>query len=100
MPMNRDAAARTLDAIADLVDLLRLSHSAAHRVEAELYGNAFNDADALSQQLHELRRSASELQMELEQFVSRESARPEIDSETPLRGFGSSRAPGRSENRT
>lgn len=85
MPMNRDAAARTLDAIADLVDLLRLSHGAAHRVEAELYGNAFNEADELSHQLHTLRQSAGVLQVELEQFVSRESARQEVDADTQAR---------------
>jgi hypothetical protein len=97
MPMNQDAAPRTLDAIADLVDLLRLAHSAAHRAESELAGSLFSRADEISQQLHSLRQTAHALQQELDRFVttgrspdSSENQAPE-DEYTEIEQFGGRR---------
>ena len=95
MPMNQDSAARTLDAIADLVDLLRLSHSAAHRAEAELTGGLFDQTDEISRQLHTLRQSARALQLDLDRFVSSGSSPANPDDEARAENdFGAFEYPG------
>jgi hypothetical protein len=67
--MNLDAGRRALDAAEDLVDILRLAHSAVQRIEKEIYGPALKEADEVSQSLHRARRLAEVLRAEVERLV-------------------------------
>ncbi|OGA28129.1 MAG: hypothetical protein A3I01_06285 [Betaproteobacteria bacterium RIFCSPLOWO2_02_FULL_65_24] len=64
--MNPEAGRRALDAADDLVDSLRLAHSAVQRIENELYGPVLGDADNVSQSLHRVRQAAEQLRAEVE----------------------------------
>ncbi|OFZ72428.1 MAG: hypothetical protein A2W04_09560 [Betaproteobacteria bacterium RBG_16_64_9] len=84
--MNPDAGRRALDASDDLVDSLRLAHSAVQRIENELYGAVLKDADNVSQSLHRVRQSAEQLRAEVEQFVR--EAHSSTSRPTDLHGSG------------
>lgn len=60
---------RTLDAAADLKDLLRLAHGALHRLQQDVHGNAYDDTEILSLKLHDLRKDADNLSNEIAQYV-------------------------------
>jgi hypothetical protein len=64
--MTPESASRALDAVDDLQHLLRMAHSAAHRLEMEVCGPAFERADIVAQDIHRVRRLAEELKSEVE----------------------------------
>ncbi len=74
---NPDSERRALDAIDDLIASLRLAQGAARRVENEMHGHAFEDADRMSQTIHGVRRFAEQLKAEVEQMLRREGRAPE-----------------------
>ena len=69
---NSDSERRALDAIDDLIDALRIAHGAARRVENEMHGRVFDDADRMSHTIHDVRRFAEQLKHEVEHFLGRE----------------------------
>jgi hypothetical protein len=70
-----DSTSRALNAINDLVDLLRLAHGAAGRVEREVHGSlAFDHAEQVSQSVREIRQTAEGLRTEVERFVKEQAA--------------------------
>lgn len=72
--LNEDAERRALDGIEDLIASLRIAHGAARRVEMEMHGSVFEDADRMSHAIHEVRRFAERLKREVEQFLGAERA--------------------------
>ena len=50
-----EKGSRLLDEAAEVCDLLRLAHSAVHRMQRELHGESYELALELSHQLHRLR---------------------------------------------
>ena len=72
--MDAESGSRTLHAAADLVELLRLAHSAAERLGKELHGAAFEQAELIGRDIHGLRCLAEKLQAEIENLVSREES--------------------------
>ncbi len=73
--MIGDSTSRALNAINDLVDLLRLAHGAVERVEKEVHGTIVYDrADAMSQDIRDMRRTAEGLRAEVERFVKEQAA--------------------------
>jgi len=72
--MDAESASRTLNAVNDLVELLRLSQGAAERVGHEVHGASFEQAEGISRDIHRLRRQAEKLQAEVEPVVSREES--------------------------
>ena len=73
--MDSESSSRALGAVSDLVELLRLAQSAADRVEHEVHGPSYEEADLLARELHRLRRLAERLKADTEGLVSREAAR-------------------------
>jgi ElaB/YqjD/DUF883 family membrane-anchored ribosome-binding protein len=61
-----DNTVRALDAANDVVELMRLTHSALHRAHNETYGEAHELAARLSHQLHSLRQTAEILRRAIE----------------------------------
>ena len=73
--MIGDSTSRALNAINDLVDLLRLAHGAAERVEREVHGSDVYDyADQMSLAIREVRRTAEALRGTVESFVKDQAA--------------------------
>jgi hypothetical protein len=70
--MDAESGSRALSAVNDLVELLRLAHSAAERLGHEVYGPAFEHSDLVARELHRLRRSVDKLHGDVAGFVSRE----------------------------
>lgn len=64
-----EKGSRTLDAAADLKDLLRLAHGALHRIKQEVHGNNYDNAEVLSLKLHDLRNEADSLSDEISSYV-------------------------------
>lgn len=64
-----EKGSRTLDAAADLKDLLRLAHSALHRIHQDVHGNNYDDAEVLSLKLHDLRKDADDLSHGITEYV-------------------------------
>jgi hypothetical protein len=64
-----EKGSRTLDASADLKDLLRLAHEALHRIQQEVHGNCYDATDNLSLKLHDIRRDADQLSEKIDQYV-------------------------------
>ena len=64
-----EKGSRTLDATADLKDLLRLAHGALHRIQQDVHGSNYDDADVLSLKLHDLRKDADNLSDEIAKYV-------------------------------
>jgi hypothetical protein len=72
--MNAESGSRALNAANDLVELLRLTQGAAERVEQEVHGQSYEQADQIARDIHRVRRLAERLQVEIERFVSREAS--------------------------
>jgi hypothetical protein len=70
--LTSDSERRALDAINDLIDALRIAHGAARRVENEMHGRVFDDADRMSHTIHEVRQFAEQLKHEVEHFLGQE----------------------------
>jgi len=72
--MDAESGSRALSAANDLVELLRLTQGALERIEREVHGPSFEQADAIGREVHRLRRQAEKLQADIERFVSREES--------------------------
>jgi hypothetical protein len=72
--MDTESGSRALGAASDLVELLRLAQSAADRVEKEVHGASYEEADLIARELHRLRRLAERLKNDTDQLVSREES--------------------------
>lgn len=82
--MDAESGSRALTAANDLVELLRLAHGAAERLEQEVYGPSFEHADLIARDLQRLRRSADTLKSRIETFVSDEESAT-VERGHPLR---------------
>jgi hypothetical protein len=82
--MDPDSASRALNAVNDLIELLRLAQSAADRLEREVYGASYEQADLIARELHRLRRLSESLKVNTEGLVSRDEA-ARVAREHPLR---------------
>jgi hypothetical protein len=72
--MEAEAGSRALHGSSDLVELLRLAQGALERIELEVHGSSFEQAQAVGRELHRLRRQAEKLHGEIEHFVGREES--------------------------
>jgi hypothetical protein len=72
--MDAESSSRALSAVNDLVELMRLAQSAADRVEHEVHGASYEEADLIARELHRLRRLAERLKADTERLVSREES--------------------------
>jgi hypothetical protein len=72
--MDAESSSRALSAVNDLVELMRLAQSAADRVEHEVHGASYEEADLIARELHRLRRLAERLKADTEGLVSREES--------------------------
>ena len=72
--MISDSTTRALNAINDLLDLLRLAHGAAERVQKEVHGFAHDHAGDMSRSIHEMRQTAERLRVEVELFIKEQAA--------------------------
>jgi len=64
-----EKGSRSLDATADLKDLLRLAHGALHRIHQDAHGSNYDEAEVLSLKLHDLRRDADLLSKHIAEYV-------------------------------
>jgi hypothetical protein len=72
--MDAESGSRALNAVNDLLELLRLAQSAADRLEHEVYGVSYEHAELIARDLHRLRRAAEKLKTETERLVNREGS--------------------------
>jgi hypothetical protein len=72
--MDGESGSRILHAANDLIELLRLAQSATDRLEHEVHGVAYEQADLIARDIHRLRRQAERLKTECERLVSREES--------------------------
>jgi hypothetical protein len=72
--MDAEAGSRALNGANDLVELLRLTQGALERIEREVHGPSFEQAEAIGREIHRLRRQAERLQADIERFVNREES--------------------------
>jgi hypothetical protein len=70
--MDAQSGSRALNGANDLVELLRLTQGALERIEQEVHGASFEQAEAIGRDMQRLRRQAEKLQADIERFVSRE----------------------------
>jgi small-conductance mechanosensitive channel len=84
--MDPESGSRALSAVNDLIELLRLAQSAADRLEHEVHGPSYEQADLIAQELHRLRRLTESLKTATERLVSLE------DSADAVRGHPLRRA--------
>jgi len=68
--MDAESGSRILHAANDLVELLRLAQSATDRLEQDVFGVAYEQADTVARDIHRLRRQAEKLKVECERLVS------------------------------
>jgi len=90
--VDAQSGSRALSAVNDLVELLRLAHSAAERASQEVYGVAYEHAELIARDLQRLRRSADKLARDIEGYVAREEGAT-VERGHPLRRSGDHRAP-------
>lgn len=64
-----EEGSRAVEAAADLIDLLRLSHEAVQRIKNEVHAETFDTAEALAQKIHELREEADMLNLRVWKYV-------------------------------
>lgn len=64
-----EKGSRSLDATEDLKDLLRLAHSALHRIQQDAHGNNYDETEVLSLKLHDLRQDADLLSKHIAEYV-------------------------------
>jgi hypothetical protein len=100
--MDPESGSRALNAVNDLIELLRLAQSAADRLEHEVHGPSYEQADVIARELHRLRRLTESLKASTERLVSREES-ASVTRGHPLRrvgdrGLGRPLAPNRSAN--
>jgi len=69
MSTTAEKGSHSLDATADLKDLLRLAHSALHRLQQDVHGDNYDEAEALSHKLHNLRSDADKLSENIALYV-------------------------------
>jgi len=74
--MDAESGSRALGAVNDLMELLRLAQSAADRLEHEVHGASYEQADLIARELHRLRRLTESLKLSTERLVSEESTTP------------------------
>jgi hypothetical protein len=72
--MEAEAGSRALHGSSDLVELLRLAQGALERIELEVHGTLFEQAQAFGRDIQRLRRQAEKLHADIEQFVGREES--------------------------
>jgi hypothetical protein len=72
--MDPESSSRALSAVNDLVELMRLAQSAADRVEREVHGASYEEADLIAHELQRVRRLAERLKGDTERLVRREEA--------------------------
>jgi len=72
--MDPESGSRALGAVNDLIELLRLAQSAADRLEHEVHGPSYEQADLIAHELHRLRRLTERLKADTERLVSREES--------------------------
>src|SRR4051812_12815353 len=72
--MDPESGSRALGAVNDLMELLRLAQSAADRLEHEVHGASYEQADLIARELQRLRRLTESLKLNTEQLVSREQS--------------------------
>jgi hypothetical protein len=72
--MDAEAGSRAPGPAHDLVELLRLTQGALERIEREVHGAPYEQADAIGRDVHRLRRQAEKLQADIERFVNREES--------------------------
>lgn len=72
--MDGESGSRALAAVNDLIELVRLAQSAADRIEREVHGSSYEEAEMLARELQRLRRLAERLKADTEQLVRREDA--------------------------
>jgi hypothetical protein len=96
--MDPESSSRALAAVNDLVELMRLAQSAADRVEREVHGPSYEEADLIARELQRLRRLAESLKGDTERLVSREESANAARGH-PLRR-SSDRRMGRPDSRT
>ena len=60
---------RTLEAMADYKDLLRLAHEALHRIKQDVHGKSYDSAEIMSLKLHDLRYEVDLLSKEIDGYV-------------------------------
>ncbi|MGE5639222.1 MAG: hypothetical protein ACM30H_03945, partial [Clostridia bacterium] len=70
--MDAESGSRILSAANDLVELLRLAQGATDRLEKDLFGASYEQADLIAREIHRMRRQAEKLKLECERLVSRE----------------------------
>ena len=58
-----------LDAASDLIDLLRLSHGALHRLKHDIHGDCYKSADELAKKLLAIRHEADNLHQDILSYV-------------------------------
>ena len=61
-----EQGSRALEAVADLNDLLRLSHEALHRLKQEVHGDTYDSVEILSLKLHDMRHEAEMLNTKID----------------------------------
>ena len=72
--MDPESSSRALGAVNDLIELLRLAQSTADRLEHEVHGASYEQANLIARELHSLRRMTESLKVNTEQLVSREGS--------------------------
>ncbi len=60
-----------LEAMNDLIDLLRLAHEASHRLNEHVHSELFDHADAIFREIHGLRQRAESLKQGVDQYVKK-----------------------------
>ncbi len=72
--MDAESGSRALRAAADLIELLRLAQGATDRLEHEVHGVSYEQAEMIAREIHRLRRQAEKLRLECEGLVVREQS--------------------------
>jgi hypothetical protein len=72
--MDSESGSRALGAVDDLIELLRLAQSAADRLEHEVHGVSYEQAELIARDLQRLRRLSEKLKAETERLVSQEGS--------------------------
>ena len=73
-----EEGSRAVEAAADLLDLLRLSHEAVQRIKNEVHAETFDAAEALSQKIHELREEADMLNLRVWKYVKEIESKDDV----------------------
>lgn len=66
-----EQGSRILDDANELVDLLKVAHSVAHRIQRDSHGMQFDDAQKIAYALHDVRQNADNLLKQMEEYVAK-----------------------------